>query len=148
LFFIVLSLLSCEVAREPRRIVEAEQFVVKDAKGNLRGWFGAADANDAILQALKGGEFPAMTAASGKIAGLLLTDEHSRVEAAAISTNGAGAVMNILGQSEEYAHMTGNGLELINKQGHLAADFKSDPWSFLDLHDPDGKVIWSTPITK
>ncbi len=88
------------------------------------------------------------TVLGGRVSGLLLTDEHERVEAAAISTNGAGAVLNVLGESQEYAHITGGGVELINKKGHLAADFKSDPWSFLDLHDVDGKVVWSTPNTK
>ncbi len=144
----VLVLASCQAGRGHRRIVEAEQFVVKDAKGRLRGWFGSANTNDEIVRGLTGGELPMMTVAGGQISGLLLADEHSRVEAAAISTNGAGAVLNILGESEEYTHITGSGVELVNKKGHLAADFKSDPWSLLDLHDVNGKVVWSTPRTK
>ncbi|SRR5260370_1774526 len=130
------------------RIAEAEQFVVRDAHGKLRGWFGVAETADKTVGGLHGGELPMMTLAQGHIAGLLLADESGRVEAAAISTNGAGAVLNILGESEQYAHITGGGVELINKKGHLVADFKSDPWSFLDLHDSNGKVVWSTPSTK
>jgi len=89
----------------------------------------------------RGVDIPLATAASGNVTGLFLFSESGKTVGSFIPTS-TGAVLNIAGDADSMTHIHGDGIELINRQGHEAADFKSWPKSFVDLHDANGRVIW------
>jgi hypothetical protein len=97
---------------------------------------------DKALKGVDANDLPLATAASGRVEGLFLFS-NGRAVASLIPVKD-GAVLDIKGERDSIAHLTGDGVELFGRNGHEAGDFKSWPSPFIDVHDPSGQVAWSS----
>jgi hypothetical protein len=129
--------------REPITL-EARQLVIKDENGKVTAWLGTAPLNSESLKGVSAwGDIPFSAGASGVVSGLFLFSDNGKVAGSFIPVSGGGSVLEVKGDADGLTHITGDGVELFGKGGHMAGDFKSSPNSFLDLHDDAGNAIWS-----
>jgi hypothetical protein len=123
--------------------IEAQRIVLRDSKGNIVAWIGSAPLADGVTAGMRPNvDLPLATVASGEVSGLFIFSK-GKVSGSIIPT-AEGAVFDIKGDGDALTHITGDGLELLGRSGHLAADLKSWPSPFFDLHDQSGKVAWSS----
>jgi len=146
-------------ARPPAQIVEAQEFIVKDASGNVRARLGSYtagasltlyhDAGRATLMA-SGGRGPgahlSLADGSGKIRGLLLlSQEAAGLYLSSVDATGPPrsprAVFEVLNQG------TG-GFAFYDKNGHtraLVGSIGDDGAAVAVLQDREGKTVWKVP---
>jgi hypothetical protein len=142
-FLIPVALWHRTQAKEPITLA-TRQLVIKDENGKIRAWLGTAPVNSESLKGVSSwSDIPISTGASGVVSGLFLFSDNGKVSGSFIPVPGGGAVLDVKGEADGMTHITGDGVELLGRGGHVAGDFKSSPHSFLDLHDESGNVIWS-----
>ena len=131
------------VSATSSQTIEARQVIIRDPSNRIVAWLGTAPLNSESLKNVKANtDIPLATAASGNVTGLFFFSENGKTAGSFIPTSDGG-VLNVAGEADSTTHIHGDGIELINRKGHMAADFKSWPNSFVDLHDANGQVIWS-----
>ena len=145
--------------RPPAQIVEAQEFIVKDANGHVRARLGSYtagasltlyhDAGRATLMASAGrgpGAHLSLADGSGKIRGLLLlSQEAAGLYLSSVDATGPPrsprAVFEVLNQG------TG-GFAFYDKSGHtraLVGSIGDDGAAVAVLQDREGKTVWKVP---
>ncbi len=145
--------------RPPAQTVEAQEFIVKDANGNIRARLGAYaagssltlyhEAGRATLMASGGrgqGAHLSLADGSGKIKGLLLlSQEATGLYLSPVDATGPPRSPRVV---FEVLNQGSGGFALYDRNGQtraLLGAVGDDGTSLAVLHDKEGKAVWKAP---